>query len=338
MTAAASTSTATEPRTAKTLPTGTRHLLMVAFGGPEAGCCKTFETCPGEAYCFVSGIFGHNEARKKRIDEVTQHYRDLGGFSKFNDLTRNQARALEKELARRGYPFSVRVGFHHWAPYARHTIAEMKQDGVKDFMVLVMAPHQSTVSWDHYLRIVGEGVQQAGEGAPTVSAVIDPWWNKAGFVGAIAARIRDAAAASRIPLNDKSTGVLLTAHAIPQAVARSSAYCQQFEETAALVAKSLGVANAKIAYQSQPGDSKIPWTSPSIEKALEELKHVGVKNVVAAAIGFLCDNVEVLHDLGVEGADEAKKLGLNFVRAESVHDHPEFIGMLADQVLAKTGG
>lgn len=317
------------------MPSGTRTLLMVAFGGPEPGCCKHFEDCPGEAYCFVSGIFGHNDARKKRIDEVTQHYRDLGGFSRFNDYTRDQARALEKELARRGHPFSVRVGFHHWAPFARNTIAQMRDDGVGEFMVLIMAPHQSTVSWDHYLRIVGEGVQQAGERAPKVSSVVDPWWNTPGFVNAIADRIRTAAGANDISTGDPATGILLTAHAIPQAVARSSAYCQQFEETAALVAKALGTDRFKIAYQSQPGDSNIPWTSPSIEQALGAFKAEGKRSIVAAAIGFLCDNVEVLHDLGVEGAHEAGKLGLGFVRAESVHDHPEFISMLADRVLAR---
>lgn len=321
--------------TAKSGAVHNHHLLMVAFGGPEPGCCKTFETCPGEAYCFVSGIFGHNEARKARIEEVTQHYRDLGGFSNFNALTRKQGAALERELAKRGHPFTVHTGFHHWAPYARTTIADMTKAGVEQFLVLVMAPHQSTVSWDHYLRIVGEGVKLAGEGAPAVSGVVDPWWNEPGFATAIADRIRDAAAWSNLDLNAHDTGVLFTAHAIPEAVSRSSAYCQQFEETATLVAKSLGVSAHTIAYQSQPGDSRIPWTGPSIEAALDAMHASGKRNVIGAAIGFLCDNVEVLHDLGVEGKQHAESKGMTFVRAESVHDHPAFIGMLADQVISK---
>lgn len=315
---------------------GGLNLMLVAFGGPEPGCCKTFEECPGEAYCFVSGIFGHSESRKARIEEVTEHYRALGGFSKFNQLTRNQAAALESELRRRGHDAKVWVGFHHWAPYARQTIAEMKQAGVKDFSVLVMAPHQSTVSWDHYLRIVGEGVQLAGEDAPQVTAVVDPWWNEPGFINAIADRIRTASSRLGVNITDPTTGLLLTAHSIPQAVARSSKYCAQFEETAALVAKRLGVSEHRTAYQSQPGDSTIPWTGPSIESVLSEMKAAGKTAVVASAIGFLCDNVEVLHDLGVEGLEQATQLGLSFIRAESVHDHPAFIGMLADQVEAKT--
>ena len=57
--------------------------------------------------------------------------------------------------------------------------------------------------------------------------------------------------------------------------------------------------------------------------------------MVSSAIGFLCDNVEVLYDLGIEGKRNAEQHGLTFTRAESVHSHPDFILMLADRVEAK---
>ena len=76
-------------------------LLMVAFGGPTPGCCERFTPCPGEAHCFVSGILGHNPARRQRIAEVAAHYEAFGGYSEFNAHTRAQAAALAAELRQR---------------------------------------------------------------------------------------------------------------------------------------------------------------------------------------------------------------------------------------------
>lgn len=311
------------------------ELLMVAFGGPAPGCCERLEICPGEAYCFVSGIFGHNEARRERIEEVVAHYRELGGYSGLNAYTAEQADALTAELERRGLPMRVRCGYHHWQPYVRDVIAGMTLDGVKDVVVVVMAPHQSSVSWDLYLRIVGEGIEQAGEQAPQVVGVIDPWWNVTGFVDALSSRIDAAAEAIGADLQASDTGLLLTAHAIPQPVSRTAPYCTQVQETAALVAQKLGVETYTVAYQSQPSVSTIPWTEPSVEEAITAFAEAGKTKIVSSAIGFLCDNVEVMYDLGIEGKRIAGAHGMAFTRAESVHSHPSFISMLADRVETK---
>lgn len=318
-----------------TQTTTATELLMVAFGGPTPGCCEHFETCPGEAYCFVSGIFGHNPDRHERIEEVAAHYHELGGYSSFNTYTAEQATALTAELEQRGVPMRVRCGYHHWRPYARDTIAEMTADGVKELLVLIMAPHQSSVSWDMYLRIVGEGIQQAGEQAPQVIGVIDPWWNVSGFVEAVTSRIDIAAQTIGTSLNDPDTGLLLTAHAIPEPVSRTAPYCNQVKETAALVADKLGVEDYTVAYQSQPSVSTIPWTGPTLEEAIAAFAKAGKTKIVSSAIGFLCDNVEVLYDLGIEGKRSADQHGMAFARAESVHSHPAFVSMLADHVEAK---
>jgi ferrochelatase len=313
----------------------TTELIMVAFGGPSPGCCERFETCPGEAYCFVSGIFGHNTARRERIEEVVAHYRELGGYSAFNAYTAEQADALGAELERRGLPMRVRCGYHHWQPFVREVIAEMSADGVADIVMLIMAPHQSSVSWDLYLRLVGEGIQQVGEQAPQVLGVVDPWWNGAGFIDAVSSRIDTAAETIGADLNAPDTGLLLTAHAIPQPLSRTAPYCTQVQETAALVAQKLGVEHYTVAYQSQPSVSTIPWTGPSVEEAIAAFAEAGKTKIVSSAIGFLCDNVEVLYDLGITGKCSADAYAMAFTRAESVHSHPAFISMLADRVEAK---
>ena len=310
-------------------------LLMVAFGGPTPGCCERFTPCPGEAHCFVSGILGHNPARRQRIAEVAAHYGELGGYSEFNAYTRKQAEALAAELGSRGLDVPTWCGYHHWRPYVRDVVAEMKTAGVREMLVLIMAPHQSSVSWDLYLRIVGEGIEQAGAGAPRVIGVVEPWWNEAGFTEAIADRISEASRREGIELCAPDTALLLTAHAVPESLSRTAPYCRQIEETAALVAAQLGGPGYRVAYQSQSGDSTVPWTQPMVEDVIAAYAEAGKSTIVSHAIGFLCDNVEVLYDLGVEGRRCAAEHGVRFVRAESVHSHPAFIRMLADRVAVK---
>lgn len=309
-----------------------KELLVVGFGGPTPGCCRKFKDCPGEAYCFVSGIFGDNPARKRRVDEVVEHYKHLGGFSRFNEITESQAKALGEELARRGFDLTIRVGYDHWMPHIAGKVAEVRGD----FVVLVMSPHQSSVSWDGYLRRVAEGLEALPEDKrPKWAGVAEPWWNKPGFINALADRVREAAAALKTELADPATGLLLSAHAVPMPVVRTAPYQKQIEETAALVAKAVDSKTWIVGYQSAPTDSNIPWTTPYLDEAIEQLKQRGAKRVIAVPIGFLCDNVEVLYDMGVEARHKAELLGLEFAAASAVNIHPQFISLLADQVQAK---
>jgi ferrochelatase len=74
-----------------------------------------------------------------------------------------------------------------------------------------------------------------------------------------------------------------------------------------------------------------------VNDAMRAAAAAGVRDVVAVPIGFVCDHVEVLYDLDVEARGTAASLGLGFVRASTVNDHPAFIAMLADVVRGAAG-
>jgi ferrochelatase len=316
-------------------------VLLVGFGGPTPGCCHAADPCPGEAYCFVHGILGKSPARDKRAQEVAGHYRELGGFSPYNELTFAQASALEKALAERGTPLKVDAGFRHWRPYVKDALEGMRARGLERSLAVVLAPHQSTVSWDWYIKVVGEAQEQINSGgelgarSPEIAGYLDPWWRHEGFIEANVERIRerthgwDAQRFARAAL-------VFTAHSIPMAVARTGPYTRQFAETASDVASRLGVREFVCAYQSGPDDAAIPWTEPTIGATLDAIARRGsVEDVVVVPVGFLCDHVEVLYDLDVEARAHAAKLGLNLHRVGTVGTHPAFVGMLADLVAAR---
>ena len=91
----------------------------------------------------------------------------------------------------------------------------------------------------------------------------------------------------------------------------------------------------ELAYQSAPDNPTVSWTAPDINDLLRDKAKAGVEDVIVAPIGFLCDHVEVLYDLGIEARATAEECGMSFICAETVGAHSEFIGMLADLVCEK---
>ncbi len=85
---------------------------------------------------------------------------------------------------------------------------------------------------------------------------------------------------------------IFTAHAIPAAIAKNAPYCRQVEETAALVAKELGIPKHVIAYAS---DSMVPWTGPDVGDAIRSARAAAAQDVVVPPVGLLVDHVEVLY-------------------------------------------
>lgn len=217
-------------------------VLLIAFGGPTPGGCARIrengEPCPGpehgnpcpegspdEAHCFVQGILGKTPARAARTNEVAGHYRHLGGFSPFNELTFRQARTLEVALRKRGLPLPVRAGMRHWGPSIRDVLKSLAAAGHRKLLATIMAPHQSRVSWEWYLSTVAEACGEIPEAQRPVVDVIEPWGTHPGFTGAIAALVR--ADLDRLPPDRRGNAhVVFTAHAIPVAIAKSGPYCR----------------------------------------------------------------------------------------------------------------
>ncbi len=306
-------------------------VLLVAFGGPTPGCCKKYDAnkCPGEAYCFVEGIAGESESQKERVQDISTHYIKLGGFSPFNDLTLKQGTALQNALQLRDLALPVFVGFRHWTPYLKDIIAEMAGKGHRRILGIIMAPHRAKVSYEWYLNTVKKGIEAVKGEQPTID-YLDPWYTHEGYVGAIAENIK-IACGNKL----EHAEIVFSAHAIPQVAADTSPYSQQFEATGEAVARVLRKRQYSFAYQSEVENSPIPWTQPDINDWLKAKKEEGIDTVVVSPIGFLCDHVEVLYDLDIEAKETAENLGIDFIRAGTVGDHPRFIGMLADSVCEK---
>ena len=142
-----------------------------------------------------------------------------------------------------------------------------------------------------------------------------------------------AQAMERLPPDLRSHARLVfTAHSIPTQMAGGETYRRQIQESARRVAERLGRSDWAVAYQSRSGRPQDPWLEPDVGDYLRVAHREGLSAAVIVPIGFVCDHIEVLHDLGHAAGAVCRELGLPMARAHAVNDHPAFLDMMADVV------
>ncbi len=301
-------------------------VLLIAYGGPE----RREDIRP-----YLANVLGGRRVPPERVEEVVHHYERFDGRSPLTELTRRQAAALEADLRGRGRGLPVHVGMRNWTPYLHEALAHMRDAGVRRAIGIVMAPHQSYASWEQYLENVADARGRVGAGAPQVDYV-EPWFDRPAFIEAQADRA--AAAFAEVAADRRRTVPLVfTAHSIPAEMAARSPYAAQVATSARLVVERLGHPRWSVAYQSRSGDPRDPWLEPDIRVVVRSLADEGEREIVVVPIGFVSDHIEVLYDLDTEARAEANRAGIRFHRAGTVMDHPAFIRMLGDLVLARVG-
>ena len=119
-------------------------VLLLAHGTPE-----TTEQIPEYLRNVVSG-----RPLPQEVVEEIQHRYSLIGRSPLTEITLEQGRLVEAELAMEGPPVQVYVGMRNWKPYIPDVVREMRADGVEEAAVICMAPQNSRTSVGLYKRAV----------------------------------------------------------------------------------------------------------------------------------------------------------------------------------------
>jgi len=306
-------------------------VLIIAFGGPLG---------PADVRPFLANVLRGRRVTPERIEEVAHHYELFGGVSPLTALTRAQAAGLDARLRERGSSLPVYVGMRNWHPFLADTLAEMSRAGVRRAVGFIAAPHRSYSSCTQYRENVRDAratLRQAGLPDVEVTYVGD-WHTHPGFIEAAAAHVE--ASLTDVPSHLAGRAMLVfTAHSIPVSMAARYPYREQYEASARLVAERVrqrtGLPRAyATVYQSRSGRPEDPWLGPDICDFLRERRRGGLEAAVLCPLGFVCDHIEVLYDLDIEAATVGREIGLSLVRARSVNDHPAFIDLMADMVIA----
>lgn len=130
----------------------------------------------------------------------------------------------------------------------------------------------------------------------------------------------------------KGEHVIFSAHSIPEKIVRrGDPYPEQVRESAALIARKIGLTSYSVAFQSKIGPVK--WLAPTLE---EELMRLSSKEdeVLIVPISFLNEHLETLYDLDIEYKKLAYKLGYRvYKRAKVPWDSPVLIELFKSLVL-----
>jgi ferrochelatase len=304
-------------------------VLLLAHGTPE-----TVEQIPEYLRNVVSG----RPLPESVITEI-QHRYSLIGKSPLTEITMEQARLVETQLADAGHTVSVYVGMRNWRPYIPDVVKQMRADGIEEAAVLCMAPQNSRTSTGLYRRAV-----EAEAGGLRID--FTPAWAQHPLLAqAFAERLRPA-----LEKLTAETGspvpVLFTAHSVPCRTiqtptasddqprnwpgAGADRYAEEAKHTAEMVAALVPeIPRWWFAFQSQ-GASGGPWIGPSVESTLDSIAAEGIKTLVLQPIGFLCDHVEILFDVDILFREYAAKLGIRLERPASLNDSATLAAAVAD--------
>jgi ferrochelatase len=303
-------------------------LVLVSFGGPEGR---------DDVLPFLEQVTRGRGVPRERLSEVAEHYYHFGGVSPINGQNRALLAAIRAELEAHGPRLPVYWGNRNWHPMLVDTVRQMARDGVRRALAFVTSAYASYSACRQYREDIARAIAAAGDGAPAIDK-LRLFHDHPAFVEAMVDRTETALAALP-PAARGGTHLAFTAHSIPLAMARASAYQAQLRETAELVATRLRTRHPwTLVYQSRSGPPAVPWLEPDIGDHLDSLARRQVAAVAVVPIGFVSDHLEVRYDLDTEAAGKAAALGLDFVRAETVGTHPRFVAMIRELCLERLSG
>lgn len=259
---------------------------------------------------------------KRRTPAVVQKYREIGGKSPLRDLTEAQAAVLSQEL-----DIPCLVGMRYWHPFTAETLASLPANGVKKLVALSLYPHYSRATSGSSFNDLTRRLEALGN---TIEVIQIPhFYDHPLYIQALAEKISVGLAAFPDPA---TVQLLFSAHSLPQSfIDEGDPYLNHIQTTVKLVMERFSTVSHHLAFQSRAGPVK--WLEPSTDDMLKGLTTTGCRNLLVVPLSFVSDHIETLHEIDIEYAEEARKLGISdFRRTESLNTSTTFINCLADLV------
>ena len=277
---------------------------------------------------YLRSVRGGSDASDELITEFRRRF-DVIGRSPLIDITLAQAAALEALLSTQHAQgeFVVRAGMLHSTPRVADALREAMDAGARRCIAIVLAPQYSPLILGGYERTLRAVAADTGVAEPRVAGA---WHRTAGWIESLSSRLHEALG----DLDRARVAVVFTAHSLPRAVMdRDPGYMRQIDETIDAVAARAGLEPADwcFAFQSA-GHTPEEWLKPDLLDVLPGLRAAGAEDVLVVPVQFVADHLEVLYDIDVAAAAQARDAGLRFHRIAMPNTDPTFIAALAEVV------
>jgi ferrochelatase len=285
----------------------TTGVLLMTYGAPAGD---------DDVPRFLAAVRGGRVPDDTLVEEMRRRYARIGG-SPLVRITSAQAASLEREL---GADWSCEAGMRFSAPSIADAVTALARRGATRIVGICMSPQWSPTLMGGY----GLGLAAAADAVGVRSTLAGAWHRDPAFVAAVAARVR-------LALAGGDAFALLTAHSLPKRVFDAEPeYIAQLRETGDLVAAAAGLESGRWAWAYQSaGHTQEEWLRPDLAELFPALAARGESDVLVVPVQFLADHLEVLYDLDVAAAEQARAAGLRYRRTEMPNTDPAFIAALA---------
>ncbi len=297
------------------------HILLIGFGGPER---------PEAVTPFLKAMGRGTPIPEQRLKQAEDRYAQIGGASPYLSHAVRLSERLKARLDSVGLTLPLFLGMWQWHPFLKDLLPQIRAQGLKRGLAVVLAPHRCEANFNRALAAL-EAAQAQGGADAIEYEILGPWFDHPLF---IQAQAEETGKILRCIAPDQRQGVrvIFAAHSIPEAMAARCGYAQEIQTSSAKVAEALGIQDWTTAYQSRGGGAGERWLAPDVEAAIHGLKEDGKETALLVPIGFLFDHMEVLYDLDIEARQRAQSQGLQFLRAKTVMDHPDFVTLLTELI------
>ncbi|MBA9086305.1 ferrochelatase [Fontibacillus solani] len=301
-------------------------VLVMSYGTPES---------LDQVEAYYTHIRRGHPPTEEQLKELKDRYEAIvGGVFPLRANTDNQVEALQETLNRlsgdSGYEFVCYQGLKHAVPFIEDGVDKMAQDGIKEAIGIVLAPHYSVMSVGGYIKRAETKSSEAG----ISMKFIHSYHTHPKLIEAFANRV-----SSKLELFKEAGAerdmvkVLFSAHSLPAKILEmGDPYRDQLLETSREVARKAGVSNWQFTWQSA-GRTSDPWLGPDILDTLHDLSKEQVEDILVAPVGFVSDHLEVLYDLDIEAKTVAKELDMRLERIDSLNTDPLYMETLGEMIL-----
>jgi ferrochelatase len=267
-----------------------------------------------------------------RAQKSQENYKKIGGGSPLRRITEDQAQALRSQLQQTGNDIQVYIGMRYWHPFTEEAIAQIKQDGIQQLVILPLYPQFSISTSGSSFRLL----ERLWNRDPALQAiqytVVPSWYNHPVYIQVMANLLEKTL--DQVP-HPSDAHIFFSAHGVPVSYVEEAGdpYQQEIEQCTALIMKQLNRSNAHtLAYQSRVGP--VEWLQPYTDEAIEDLAQQGVKELVVVPISFVSEHIETLEEIDMEYREVAEEAGIEtFARVPAPNTDPVFIQALADLVV-----
>lgn len=296
-------------------------LLVMAYGTP-------YKEEDIEAY--YTHIRRGRPPAPEQLEDLRNRYQAIGGISPLAKITENQANALGERLnaVQEDIEFTVYIGLKHITPFVEEAVEAMHNDGIKEVVSIVLAPHYSSFSVKSYNTRAKEEADKYGIAITSVES----WYKQPKFIQYWSEKIRDTFTSMNEAEREKAC-LIVSAHSLPEKIKQfGDPYPEQLAETAKLIAEAAEVDTYAVGWQSE-GQTGEPWLGPDVQDLTRDLhEEKGYEAFVYTPVGFISDHLEVLYDNDFECKVVCDEIGAAYYRPEMPNTDPLFIDAMADAV------